>query len=167
MSRTAGVLSTPGGDLAVIADGETVVASGYVPLVQLLSELGAGETDSPAEAPTEPLAEPIREAVAAYARGELDALDRVAVAQPGADFTQGVWEAMRRIPPGQALTYGELAALVGRPAATRAVGQACARNRVAPFVPCHRVVPSSGGVGSYAYGTDVKVSLLRHEGWSG
>ncbi len=70
---------------------------------------------------------------------------------------------MRDVEPGAPVTYAELAARADSPAASRAAGQACARNMVAPFVPCHRVVPTGGGVGGYAYGADVKERLLAHE----
>ena len=62
------------------------------------------------------------------------------------------------------MTYGALAARLGHPKAARAVGTACARNPVPLIVPCHRVVPRGGGVGSYAGGPDVKRRLLAHEG---
>ena len=76
---------------------------------------------------------------------------------------QDAWLAMRRIAPGSTLTYAELAAAAGRPAAVRAAGSACARNLVAPFVPCHRVVRTGGTLGGYYYGLDVKSALLRTE----
>ena len=62
------------------------------------------------------------------------------------------------------MTYGALAARVGRPRAARAVGTACATNPVPIIVPCHRVLPGGGGVGSYGGGPDVKRLLLAHEG---
>jgi methylated-DNA-[protein]-cysteine S-methyltransferase len=70
---------------------------------------------------------------------------------------------MRQIPPGETWSYAELAAKAGRPQAVRAAGQACARNLVAPFVPCHRVVRSGGSLGGYYYGLAVKRWLLDHE----
>ncbi len=70
---------------------------------------------------------------------------------------------MRSIPPGQTWSYARLAAEAGRPTAVRAAGSACARNLVAPFVPCHRVVRSDGSLGGYAYGLDIKRALLAHE----
>jgi len=73
---------------------------------------------------------------------------------------------MRQIPPGQTWSYAELAAKAGRPDASRAAGSACARNLVAPFVPCHRVVRSDGTLGGYYYGLPVKEWLLAHEGRS-
>jgi methylated-DNA-[protein]-cysteine S-methyltransferase len=72
--------------------------------------------------------------------------------------------ALRAIPRGELVTYGELAALAGAPGAARAAGSFCARNRLGLFVPCHRVV-AAGGLGSYgSYGLEYKRRLLRLEG---
>ena len=79
-------------------------------------------------------------------------------------FHQEVLRATARIPRGEVRTYGELAAIAGRPRAARAVGTAMARNPVPLLVPCHRVVPSSGGVGNYGLGSDLKAKLLAGEG---
>ena len=79
-------------------------------------------------------------------------------------FHQEVLRATARIPCGEVRTYGELAEIVGRPRAARAVGTAMARNPVPLLVPCHRVVPSSGGVGNYGYSPETKAKLLAGEG---
>ena len=74
--------------------------------------------------------------------------------------------ALRALPQGEVVTYGELAALAGRPGAARAAGTFCARNRLGLFVPCHRVV-ASGGLGSYgSLGLDYKRRLLALDGIS-
>ena len=80
------------------------------------------------------------------------------------EFHQEVLRATARIPCGEVRTYGELAEVVGRPRAARAVGTAMARNPVPLLVPCHRVVPSSGGVGNYGFGSELKTKLLAGEG---
>jgi methylated-DNA-[protein]-cysteine S-methyltransferase len=98
-----------------------------------------------------------------YFAGDVRALDRVDVRQPGGPFHTAVWREMRAIPPGTTLSYGELAARAGAPRAVRAAGSACARNAVCLFVPCHRVVRSDGGLGGYYYGLGTKLSLLEHE----
>ena len=79
-------------------------------------------------------------------------------------FQRQVLEELRRIPFGGVVTYGALAARAGRPRAARAAGSACARNPVPLLVPCHRVVPGSGGVGSYGGGAERKRALLAREG---
>ena len=102
-------------------------------------------------------------ALEAFADGDVDALDGVPVEQPGSAFQQQCWAAMRGIPAGTVVTYAELASRAGHPRAFRAAGSACARNAVAPFIPCHRVVASDGGLGGYGYGLAVKEALLAHE----
>lgn len=75
-----------------------------------------------------------------------------------------VLETLTKIPRGEVRTYEWLARQVGRPKAVRAVGSICARNAVPFVVPCHRIVPSTGGVGHYAFGSAVKREMLRREG---
>jgi len=73
-------------------------------------------------------------------------------------------DALRAVPRGEVVTYGELAALAGRPGAARAAGTFCARNKLAPFVPCHRVV-AAHGIGSFgSLGVDYKRRMLALEG---
>ncbi|OGJ64163.1 hypothetical protein A3C37_04000 [Candidatus Peribacteria bacterium RIFCSPHIGHO2_02_FULL_53_20] len=84
----------------------------------------------------------------------------------GTDFQQRVWDALLEIPFGQTVTYGQLAKEVGHPGAARAVGTAVGDNPLAIIVPCHRVLPASGGIGEYASGSDKKEWLLKHEGVS-
>lgn len=115
-----------------------------------------------AEQPTASGAVP--EALAAYSAGDLQAIDTLRVAQRETPFRGEVWRALRRVPAGNAVTYSELAALAGRPAAVRAAASGCATNLVALIVPCHRIVRADGGLGGYLFGTEVKHRLLKHEG---
>jgi len=79
-------------------------------------------------------------------------------------FLERCARALRAVPRGEVVTYGELAALAGSPGAARAAGSFCARNRLGLFVPCHRVV-GAGGLGSYgSLGLDYKRRLLELEG---
>ncbi len=81
-------------------------------------------------------------------------------------FLERCARALREIPRGEVVTYGELAALAGAPGAARAAGSFCARNRLGLFVPCHRVV-AAGGLGSYgSFGLAYKRRLLELEGAS-
>ncbi len=82
----------------------------------------------------------------------------------GTEFQKRVWLALHLIPFGETRSYGDIAGAVGRPGASRAVGQANHHNPVAPIVPCHRVVTSGGGLGGYAGGMKLKKDLLLHEG---
>ena len=79
-------------------------------------------------------------------------------------FQRAAIEALRRVPRGEVVTYGELAALAGRPGAARAAGSVCATNRFAVIVPCHRVVSSTGLGGFGGLGEDYKRRLLRIDG---
>jgi AraC family transcriptional regulator of adaptative response/methylated-DNA-[protein]-cysteine methyltransferase len=81
----------------------------------------------------------------------------------GTVFQLRVWQALKRIPRGQTLSYSELAREIGAPNSTRAVARACAMNRVAIFVPCHRVVGASGALTGYRWGVERKRKLLAAE----
>ncbi len=81
----------------------------------------------------------------------------------GTEFQQRVWRALRAIPYGATRSYADLAREVGAPRAVRAVASACASNRVALVVPCHRIVRGDGASGGYRWGPDRKARLLEHE----
>jgi AraC family transcriptional regulator of adaptative response/methylated-DNA-[protein]-cysteine methyltransferase len=81
----------------------------------------------------------------------------------GTNFQVRVWEALLRIPPGAVATYEDVASVVGRAGATRAVGSAIARNPVAYLIPCHRVIRKTGAFGGYHWGASRKVALLMRE----
>jgi methylated-DNA-[protein]-cysteine S-methyltransferase len=100
-----------------------------------------------------------------YFAGERDDFRDVSLDLEGAtEFELALTEALRRVPPGEVVTYGELAALAGRPRAQRAAGTFCARNRFSLVVPCHRVV-GADGLGSYgSLGIEYKRRLLELEG---
>ena len=81
----------------------------------------------------------------------------------GTAFQQRVWQALRAIPPGQTASYADIACRIGAPAAVRAVAQACAANRLAVAIPCHRVVKSDGALSGYRWGVERKQALLERE----
>ena len=81
----------------------------------------------------------------------------------GTAFQHTVWAALREIPFGTTWTYGELAARIGRPSASRAVGAANGKNPLAIIVPCHRVIGAGGRLVGYAGGLPIKELLLAHE----
>jgi AraC family transcriptional regulator of adaptative response/methylated-DNA-[protein]-cysteine methyltransferase len=81
----------------------------------------------------------------------------------GTAFQAQVWRALQKIPPGRTSTYREVAAALGRPRAVRAVAQACAGNKLALLVPCHRVVRSDGDLAGYRWGIERKRELLTRE----
>ena len=85
------------------------------------------------------------------------------LAAGGTPFQQRVWEALRRIPYGETISYGELARRIGQPTASRAVGAANGRNPIAIVVPCHRVIGADGTLIGYGGGLPVKEALLSLE----
>ena len=82
----------------------------------------------------------------------------------GSEFQQRIWQQLRRIPYGQVSSYGEVALDAGYPRAARAVGNACNRNHLAIVVPCHRVV-AANSLGGFGHRMDIKLTLLRLEGY--
>ena len=107
------------------------------------------------------------ERLQAYFAGEPVTFDDVPVdLEYETPFLERCAHALRAVPRGETVTYGELAALAGSPGAARAAGSFCARNRLGLFVPCHRVV-GAGGLGSYgSNGVAYKKRLLELEGWT-
>lgn len=102
--------------------------------------------------------------IRAYLDGDLGAIDGIPVDTGGTAFQQKVWTALRRIPAGTTITYGDLAREIGRPSAVRAAAAANGRNPIAIVVPCHRVVGKDGRLTGYAGGLSRKRWLLAHEG---
>ncbi|MDD4628624.1 MAG: methylated-DNA--[protein]-cysteine S-methyltransferase [Candidatus Peribacteraceae bacterium] len=88
---------------------------------------------------------------------------RVPTELRGTPFQRAVWKALRHIPCGRTVTYGELARMAGHPRAARAVGSALRKNPLPVLLPCHRVVPASGGIGRYTGGSHRKKVLLELE----
>jgi len=114
------------------------------------------------------LAELVDAAVATVSRGtnstQKSAAPQVQLDLRGTAFQLRVWQALRAIPRGETRSYSELARELGDPNATRAVARACALNRVALVVPCHRVVGASGSLTGYRWGVERKRLLLEAEG---
>lgn len=81
----------------------------------------------------------------------------------GTEWQKEVWRALTRIPYGETRTYGQIAATIGRPKSSRAVGRANATNKLPLVVPCHRVIGANGSLTGFAGGTQLKVRLLEHE----
>ncbi|MEH1101332.1 methylated-DNA--[protein]-cysteine S-methyltransferase [Micromonospora sp. CPCC 205561] len=157
------VIDTPAGPLSIVAGPDGAVrAAGFTGTPESLLPL----VHPTLRAPLRPRAElgPLTAAVAAYLDGELTAIDAVPVRQHtrGA-FMAHAWQVLREVKPGDPVTYTGFAGLAGRPVAVRAAAAACARNAVALFVPCHRVLRTDGTLGGYRWGLDVKRWLLGHE----
>lgn len=159
---TIQTLDSPDGPFTILADERgRVLASGWsADHHDILNRIGPsarpgavveGETDAAA-------------AVLAYYDGDLAAIDDVEVAQSGTPMQLTGWSALRSIAPGHPLSYAAFAAELGQPSAVRAAASICARNAPALFVPCHRVLRSDGSLGGFAWGLEVKRSLLSREG---
>ncbi|WP_062209958.1 methylated-DNA--[protein]-cysteine S-methyltransferase [Demequina oxidasica] len=154
------IVETPDGPFTVIerADGMVVAAGWSADQAAVATRAKIEPEDLTAQAVAS------ADAVRAWYAGDTSALVRIGVEQAGTEFQSRVWAALREIPAGEVRLYGELAADLGSPGASRAVGAACGRNAVALFVPCHRVVGASGKMTGFAWGVDVKQSLLAREG---
>jgi methylated-DNA-[protein]-cysteine S-methyltransferase len=98
-----------------------------------------------------------------YLDGDAAAIDALPVDPGGTPFQQRVWRALRDIPYGTTISYGELARRIGEPAAVRAVGAANGANPISIVVPCHRVIGSDGGLTGYGGGLPRKRWLLALE----
>lgn len=153
---------TPLGKLRVILDERTLVAAGFTTFLHLKEKLAPLDFDRKLVTSRED--QWVAELIERYFDGEIGAFVGLKVRQPGGAFSQRAWRAMEKIPSGKVISYADLAAKAGSPAAVRAAGTACARNAIAPFIPCHRIVRSDGALGNYGYGVSKKSWLLRHEG---
>lgn len=160
-------VDTPDGPFTMLVDAGVVLAAGWTDsAVAVIDRLRPAlrPTDPSIVAPTDPDLARIVEAVQRYYAGDFAAIDAVPVRQDGTVLQQAGWRALRDIQPGAPLSYRAFAATLGRPAAVRAAAAICARNAPALFVPCHRVLRNDGTLGGFAWGVDVKRSLLEREG---
>ena len=107
--------------------------------------------------------ETIIEKLNAYFAGDLEAIDEIQTATGGTSFQKEVWSALREIPPGTTISYGQLAGKLGRVGASRAVGAANGANPIPIVVPCHRVIGANGTLTGYGGGLQHKKWLLDHE----
>lgn len=161
MTARLQTVATPDGPFTLIADADgAVLASGWTADASLVLARIHPRL-RPAELREESTA--AGDAVAAYYEGDLAAIRAVAVRQQGTVLQQAGWAALRDIAPGEPLTYTGFAAALGSPRAVRAAASICARNAPALFVPCHRVLRGDGSLGGFAWGVDVKRSLLARE----
>src|SRR5215831_19069724 len=122
------------------------------------------------ELPPTPEVQRAVECIAAVLRGEASDLSNIALDMDGVPpFHRRVYELARSIPPGETISYGEIAAKLGAPGSARAVGQALGRNPFAIIVPCHRVLAAGGKVGGFSAvgGITTKLRLLAIEGAPG
>jgi methylated-DNA-[protein]-cysteine S-methyltransferase len=159
MTALIQTIDTPDGPFTMLVDDrQRVLSSGWTSEPEaILARLTVrpavvrdGEVDAAA-------------AARAFYAGDVTAIDSVPVAQTGTAWQLTGWEALRRIVPGEPLSYTAFAAVLGRPSAVRAAASICARNAPALFVPCHRVLRGDGSLGGFAWGVEVKRRLLARE----
>ena len=157
-------LQTPWGGIAAVVSSEddTIVGAAFGSLADLVSKAGGQFGDRSVK--TVRRIPFLAESVNSWLDGDQQAFTNLKVAQAGGEYFQNVWAVLRTVSVGEVVTYSELAAMAGRPKAVRAAGSACANNLIAPFIPCHRVVQSSGAIGNYGFGPELKYDLLVHEG---
>ena len=165
MTRHHTVLDSPLGPLTVVTEDAGVcglyVEQGLRKALERRTAEGAPLGD-PCRPEDDRVLSSVSEQLTAYFDRELTDFD-VPVAAVGTPFQQRVWSALRDIPYGRTRSYGDLAATLGNPAASRAVGAANGRNPVSIVVPCHRVVGSNGRLTGYSGGLTTKEQLLAHE----
>ncbi|GAB0118050.1 methylated-DNA--[protein]-cysteine S-methyltransferase [Acidisoma sp. 7E03] len=155
-------IASPIGEILLVFEGTVLRAldfHDYEPRMQRLLRLHYGRVSlAPAAAPPA-----LRAPLDRYFAGDFAALDGIETATGGTAFQRSVWAALRRIPPGRTSGYGQLAAMIGRPAASRAVGAANGANPIAVVVPCHRVIGADATLTGYGGGLSRKAWLLAHE----
>ncbi|WP_040782375.1 methylated-DNA--[protein]-cysteine S-methyltransferase [Nocardia pneumoniae] len=155
---------TPLGPFTALVDAEgAVLASGWTSDAENLRGL-IHPTLRPDQLRHRDSLGEVTSAVIAYHEGDLTAIDPIPVRQRSGEFLVHAWEVLRKVPAGSPLTYTEFASRSGRPDATRAAANACARNAAALFVPCHRILRIGGALGGFRWGLPVKRWLLDHEG---
>lgn len=148
------IVDSPIGELLLVGDGHAL--TGLFMLDDRSGAVGAHWRADPG------LFTEVERQLRAYFAGELRVFD-VPLAPRGTDFQREVWRALTSIPYGTTSTYGKIAADVGRPAASRAVGMANGRNPISLIVPCHRVIGSNGTLTGYGGGLHRKEYLLTLE----
>jgi len=119
--------------------------------------------DRPTFSPNHPLLRRAEEAILAYCQYGHPLPSFPLDVRAGTPFQREVWRALCQIPFGETRTYGEVATSAGRPRASRAAGQACGKNPLPLFIPCHRVIAADGSLGGFSSGLDLKRSLLAIE----
>ncbi|MFI8100331.1 methylated-DNA--[protein]-cysteine S-methyltransferase [Streptomyces sp. NPDC086023] len=158
MDRMHTVIDSPYGPLTLVATEGTLSGLYMTGQRHRPPEESFGER---AGAEEEPFPEAVRQ-LAAYFAGELTAFD-LPLRMEGTEFQRSVWDQLKQIPYGETWSYGELAARLGKPNASRAVGLANGKNPIGIIVPCHRVIGASGGMTGYGGGIDRKQRLLAFE----
>ena len=154
------LINSPIGELLISADGESVKEIRFEN--RLKKERRAIDALLSGTGVRGGLVAEARRQLIAYFRGKLRKFD-LPLSPEGTPFQRRVWEALREIPYGETVSYGELARRIGNPKASRAVGAANGRNPIPIVIPCHRVIGADGTLTGFGGGLEIKESLLEHE----
>ena len=158
-------LNTPIGVMLIVTDREgnlrAVDWADYEPRMRRLLERHYGKNGFEIEETNKP--DRVTRAIQSYFAGDMTAIDALPVKTGGTAFQRRVWDALRHIPCGTTVSYGELATRIGHPTAVRAVGLANGSNPIGVIVPCHRVIGANGALTGYGGGIERKSWLLQHE----
>lgn len=158
-------LETPLGTMQVVADESGSLRATFWSENDRSMERFLDRHYAPARVELVPARDPhgFTSAIGRYFAGDVHAIDDLPVRTAGTEFQRMVWRALRDIPCGTTLSYGELARRIGRPDAVRAVGLANGANPIGVVVPCHRVIGANGSLTGYGGGMERKRWLLDHE----
>ncbi|MDA8270748.1 MAG: methylated-DNA--[protein]-cysteine S-methyltransferase [Actinomycetota bacterium] len=162
---SAKIYDTPLGPFGVLfsSDTEHILASGFTRDLDRLAQMVKGAQVVDHDCHRE-VAGSVGEYLEAYFSGQPATLSAALnLDQDGTGFQGAVWKEIAKIAFAATASYGEIATKIGRPKSYRATGTACASNRIALFIPCHRVVATSGTSGQYRWGPELKAKLLSHE----
>ena len=157
-------LTTPIGEALIVTDATGCLrafdwADRYASMARLLRLHYGSVEPQPGAAPS-----PVKRLLRRYFDGDVTCLAGIEWRTAGTPFQRSVWAGLTTIPPGQTMSYGGLAAKLGRPKAVRAVGLANGSNPISVVVPCHRVIGADGSLTGYGGGLERKRWLLHHEG---
>ncbi|MGL5620671.1 MAG: methylated-DNA--[protein]-cysteine S-methyltransferase [Tannerellaceae bacterium] len=152
MSKSIAYYQSPLGILQITSNGVAITAIRFV-------------EEKPQESPTSscPIISNAIAQLEEYFDHKRREFDLPLAPQGGTPFMQHVWSELLKIAYGNTTSYKQIATACGNPKAFRAVGTAIGKNPIAIIVPCHRIVPASGGIGNYAYGKSIKNKLLELE----
>ena len=151
--------ASPIGELTLASDGEFLTGL-WIHGQKFFAQNHSG----PVEMPLLPVFQETVSWLDRYFAGEPVSPALLPLKPSGTHFQQKVWEILKAIPPGQTVTYGQIAGLLGNPKASQAVGSAVGHNPISVIIPCHRVISADGSTGGYGGGEELKRKLLALEG---
>ena len=159
-----GYMETPVGDVLIATSDEGVVEVSYLDSFDSYESLREIERRGYLVYERQPSVQPVIDQLREYFARDRKGFDLPVDLSGVTPFTRSVLDATNRIPYGKVRTYGDVAAEIGKPKASRAVGNALGRNPIPVIIPCHRVVLASGAMGWYTGGPEIKRTLLGIEG---